>query len=119
MNIVFWSLGTSKQKSNMVPGLGLSMRPTVTAVFPIGNSLKINQMRRFAHAMRLINLATLCYQKPTRFFPVSVNKLCQKVKIMKIKTVLKRVKYFFLLSCINTWDLKQPCASGMCLLCCK
>jgi hypothetical protein len=36
----FWSLGTSKRKSNMVPALGLSMRPTVIAVFPIGNSLK-------------------------------------------------------------------------------
>jgi hypothetical protein len=25
----------------MVPGLGLTMRPTVIAVFPIGNSLKL------------------------------------------------------------------------------
>jgi hypothetical protein len=38
----FWSLGTSKQKSrsNMVPGLGPSMRSTVIALFPKRSSLK-------------------------------------------------------------------------------
>jgi hypothetical protein len=39
----FWSLGTSKRKSNMVPGLSLTMRPTVIAVFPMENSLKKNK----------------------------------------------------------------------------